>query len=585
MKKKNVAILTFLFSLFFSFSFRSPEVVSANSASRVTLGTDSNGVVSKSENCPLEVKGEKLNFYVSSFPILPDQPSGGAYLSAEYTFYNPTDLDIDAELVFPFGAAPEYSDGLDDLSDFDVLINGEVVEKELRHTYSSSYAFDLDRDMSKIRDEMIEDAFFRKNADVFHYRVEALFDPEKESLPVRASFSTLKGLIAPDRCSINGNTVSFPVERNKIYDFYFVGEDDPDFIGSASLYESSDSHLPLDGRLSLISKEEMLFDDLIFKYYDENAPISRLDWNNAFYDRLADDPNRNGRIISLDESEFDLAKDDRLLRWYDYRLKLRPGESATNTVFAPLYPSINDRYEPAKYEYTYLLSPAKSWADFQNLDIAIYTDFYISDSTLRFEQNEDGTGYSAHCDTLPETELRFSLCEVSRPKIVQNASYWILWALLIGLVVFVVACVILAIVPTILLIWRLCTDRNDSDRALRILHLSECLVSLGAVILSAVSFYRSSVSILCILFIPYFLVLFALLLVERLKFRFPVSNRMVLLVLFAILMIYNMLSFTSEITAVLVIAFSSVFILMTAMKSLKKGDRPKKRKENADDSL
>lgn len=164
MKKKSAAILTFLFSLCFSFSFRSPEVVSANSASRVTLGTDSNGVVSKSENCPLEVKGEKLNFYVSSFPVLPDQPSGGAYLSAEYNFYNPTDLDIDAELVFPFGAAPEYSDGLDDLSDFDVLVNGEVVEKELRHTYSSSYAFDLDRDMSKIRDEMIEDAFFRKNA-------------------------------------------------------------------------------------------------------------------------------------------------------------------------------------------------------------------------------------------------------------------------------------------------------------------------------------------------------------------------------------------------------------------------------------
>lgn len=62
------------------------------------------------------------------------------------------------------------------------------------------------------------------------------------------------------------------------------------------------------------------------------------------------------------------------------------------------------------YDYTYLLSPAQTWAEFGNLEIVINTPYYLHESSLSgFEKTETGYAYSQ--DGLPEGDLTFELSE------------------------------------------------------------------------------------------------------------------------------------------------------------------------------
>ena len=86
----------------------------------------------------------------------------------------------------------------------------------------------------------------------------------------------------------------------------------------------------------------------------------------------------------------------------------------------PIYPSINTRYTSPIYEYTYLLSPAGSFADFGRLEIRINTPFYLVDSEVEgFSKTEDG--YSIIMDGLPRDkdgklkELVFTLSAEENP--------------------------------------------------------------------------------------------------------------------------------------------------------------------------
>ena len=97
------------------------------------------------------------------------------------------------------------------------------------------------------------------------------------------------------------------------------------------------------------------------------------------------------------------------MRWYQYEITLEPKQRIVNTVTAPIYPSIDSSYEPAIFEYTYLLSPAKTWKEFGNLDIVINTPYYLIENSIEgFEYKNPG--YELHLTGLPEEELVFTLC-------------------------------------------------------------------------------------------------------------------------------------------------------------------------------
>ena len=154
----------------------------------------------------------------------------------------------------------------------------------------------------------------------------------------------------------------------------------------------------IDGTMELISTEIMTFKDLVMSEYDSKSGILDYDWYNAIVSSFKYHDWTKGAIHS---AEVDLDVSDMLMRWYQYEITLEPKQTIVNVVTAPTYPSINSDYEPAIFEYTYLLSPAKTWKEFGNLDIVINTPYYLIENSIEgFEYNNPG--YELHLTGLPE---------------------------------------------------------------------------------------------------------------------------------------------------------------------------------------
>ena len=102
------------------------------------------------------------------------------------------------------------------------------------------------------------------------------------------------------------------------------------------------------------------------------------------------------------------------MRWYQYEIEIPAKSTIINTVTAPIYPSINEKWVPSIYEYTYLLSPAKTWSKFGKLDIEIKTPYFIINDKNAFTKTE--TGYAMSLNGLPEGELVFTLSSSADAK-------------------------------------------------------------------------------------------------------------------------------------------------------------------------
>ena len=103
------------------------------------------------------------------------------------------------------------------------------------------------------------------------------------------------------------------------------------------------------------------------------------------------------------------------MRWYEYTITLEPGQTLKNAVTAPLYPAIDADYTPSIYAYTYLLSPAKTWTQFGELDITVNTPYYMTECGIDGFTRTD-SGYALTLPGLPEGELTFTLSEAERPQ-------------------------------------------------------------------------------------------------------------------------------------------------------------------------
>ena len=199
----------------------------------------------------------------------------------------------------------------------------------------------------------------------------------------------------------------------------------------------------INGTMTLESREELSFRDLALSKWSADSGVSEIDWYNAIVAMLTGSSDSTGSNLHLWEfGSLDLSR--YLMRWYEYEISVGPGERIVNTVTAPIYPSIDGRYEPPIYEYTYLLSPAKTWAEFGNLDIIVNTPYYmITDGeVIAFEQTD--SGYSVHLTGLPEGELTFTLCSESTTKIpVRNGGGIPADILLIGAAVLMAVVVVI----------------------------------------------------------------------------------------------------------------------------------------------
>jgi hypothetical protein len=177
-------------------------------------------------------------------------------------------------------------------------------------------------------------------------------------------------------------------------------------------YENGACEDEIAGTMTLVSTQTTTLKEFLLQDYDPASGILDYDWYNAMVTALNDFEWAHG-AVSAAEIGFDIS--DRLMRWYEYEISIGPGERIVNTVTAPIYPDIDSRYEPPIYAYTYLLSPAQTWAEFGTLDIIVNTPYYMTVSGPDgFQYNNPG--YEMHLDGLPEGELTFTLCAEQSPK-------------------------------------------------------------------------------------------------------------------------------------------------------------------------
>ena len=406
----------------------------ANSAQRHWSGTDSTGALVKDKNCPLVVDKELLTFDVQEFPknyynSIEEFLAYTGKVTAEYTFRNPADYTVTATLVFPFGNLPHYGEYIydsptdkytaaSDTEKYGVKVNGKLIKATVRHTLKDrGTPFSLDEDMPKLTDGYISDSFFRPDLPVWvqQYSVEgigaenqaatAAFVLREDSSKTRVLWAEKNGIATlKDGIRISGWT-----KTGDTLTVYVFGEPPKDGI-AWSLYENGACEKKIDGNITLKYSEQMTFRDFVFREYDNSSGISESDWYNAqvaFLNAGSTDWMYGG--IYTDKYSFSL------MRWYEYTLTLEPGQTLTNTVTAPLYPAIDAGYTPSIYSYTYLLSPAKTWAQFGELKIVVNTAYYMTENNQgSFSKTEKG--YELTLPGLPEKELTFTLSESEHPR-------------------------------------------------------------------------------------------------------------------------------------------------------------------------
>ena len=185
----------------------------------------------------------------------------------------------------------------------------------------------------------------------------------------------------------------------------------------------------------------MTLEELALRNWNEETGVSKVDWYNAVIAAFNEGSKGNPKYnyIYPDSNGLNMSADrfvNSLMRWYQYEITIEPKSSITNTVTAPIYPEINGRYDPSIYTYTYLLSPASTWASFGELEIVINTPFFITENSLEGFTKTD-TGYTLKRNGLPEGELEFVLCSSENP-IRPISPYFDMGWIIIGAIVAVI---------------------------------------------------------------------------------------------------------------------------------------------------
>ncbi len=430
---------------------------SANSALMQWYGSDNTEVYMLSEDCPLQVSHEKLVFNINQLPErgYADAEAFNSLdssVTASYTFHNPADYDVTATLYFPFGNLPHYAPDIPFLSAEKHLItvDGKSAEKQLRCYYQRG-DFDIATALKQLNNEKISDPDFSEDMIITRYDYQI-----ENAEGIYCELTMAKDRIALAR-ELNGyrdydDKLGFGffynrnnTEEDNHFTLYLFGEDyyidDCRFYESGACRESEE----VENRLILTGKQTLKLSDLITEYFTLEG-LSEVDRYNCFVSWLRQSVN-DYRVIDLSGANY-LIKSG-LICGYVYQLTVPAGQDVVNEVTAPLYPGIDGYYEPPYYNFTYLSSPAKTWASFGDLDIEIRSPHYVSQFNAGDLKKDDDGIYRAHLNALPQQEITFRACEVEQPQHIKNSSYnmiaWIIIAIM-ALGVIGIAAVLIMII-------------------------------------------------------------------------------------------------------------------------------------------
>lgn len=388
-----------------------PErVADANSVQRYFEGIDSSGAIVTMENCPVVVDKEDLDFYIY---YQGKSNSQGQYeqfgsVCATYTFRNPSENTINMDVVFPYGYKDENKSDKDDCS---VSVDGAQIAWRTRYTHIDYYPFDIERDLSSLSDDFVQDSFFATTQKVYKYTYSVSDTAQGLDLTFEYDRNWERKVVCDFHSQREGGKqqiVMSTAGKSQLV-FYVVGEDldiaacDVTVIGGQK-----------GGHLSLVSRQEQTFgDELAYVNRPADSDVLDIDWYNALSNTLKS--LRDRTVINPLEFVISRYPEFSLFRWCQYTLSIAPGQTIVNSVTVPLFPARNERYIPAVYEFIYYLSPATTWAGFKDLTVNIHTDGYLLNYAKKGFAKTDG-GYTYHSDKLPDGELTFKICSEETQK-------------------------------------------------------------------------------------------------------------------------------------------------------------------------
>lgn len=393
-----------------------PErVADANSAQRYFEGIDSTGALVTMENCPIVVDKEDLDFYVEYTDDTPSRDdiyyaARFGYVTATYTFRNPSENTINMDVVFPYGYAPKNDKIVE--KECSVKVNGEDVAWKKRYTLKEYYRFNAVDDMQLINDGFDQDEYFYTDKKVYKYVYSVNDNVNGRKLEFQFASSSDRKIVTDYYSYSGSSTLYVDTVGKQELTFYVIGED----LDLAACEETVINEQK-GGHLTLVSRTEQTFgDELAFINRPKDSDISDVDWYNALSSKF--DYVRNVTVFSPQYLTV-LGIDGynggyELFRWCQYTLSIAPGQSVVNAVTVPLFPSVDVHYDPDVYEFTYYLSPATTWAGFKDLTVNIHTNGYVLKYQDKGFEKVDGK-YTYHTDTLPSGELTFKVCKEEKP--------------------------------------------------------------------------------------------------------------------------------------------------------------------------
>ena len=432
MKKKSILLILFLM-IFLS------QNVSANSAVRWWKGSDVNGSYVLEEDCPVVCEHEDLTFVIEEFPDLNYQDKEkfahlNSTVSASYTLHNPGKEAIDVTLVFPFGSMPYYGNEffyyeIKDLGGYQISCNGKPLDYRFRFTYSNGSGFEVREELEKLKEEKEEDSCYSRDLPIFQYiyEIDGEYPSDGTYLDVEAVIKTdssIQTILYDDSYSYQDGILTLKAMLNgekKQIVFVVIGESLKE-VPEWTIRQEIEAKIQLQ-EIRIDTLEDYLLSNKI------DADISDTDWYNACIaclNRYQGNP--------LIESLFHDVKVSSM-QWLEYSLHFEAEETLNNTLTVPIYPDIDEGYSPLVYTYHYLLSPASTWADFQDLDVTVKTDYHLLNNE---ELQETQEGYHHFYESLPKQELSFSLSESENPSRGTGSYSSMIVILVLGFIIIIV---------------------------------------------------------------------------------------------------------------------------------------------------
>lgn len=365
------------------------------------------------ENCPVAIKSEYLLFYYVNI----NNAGENGTITATYEIYNPTNETQQVQVVVP------YITTLDNLSDdiakgkLNIAVNEQPVSHEIYASYQSGGRDDIS---SILVSEEIEITNARQVVNQ-NYNP-ANFDLQEVGYFYTVTTSNTDYAVyvnnANQRISFDNFGLSVDEDKNLCYRFHAFGESSTYTI--FSLDEPLDIYLKnrvtgevVDSEAYSIEMQQITVEEYINQYevavFNEHCNI-QMENINDYIAMIIDDRMYTPDKI-FDNNWNSWGNSEMRVIFLTYTVDLAPGQTQTMRVQRPSSLYIAETFlEGNSYQETYMFSPAKHWAEFENVSVKIILPQfapYLIESNSNFLESRSGT-YTTDFEYLPNNDLIFT---------------------------------------------------------------------------------------------------------------------------------------------------------------------------------